>query len=175
MASRTASRDLAPRKGTILLEAGFDELTASIGRRGLHTWEGDDRPPPSIEGLIKEKRLNAGELSRSCADGTVVTLRQSRMIGEMRSGQDGFALTLIRHRGRRAAGAGDQGLQARGRQGSSPINSKRAGARLLGWEASTGDNWHEGCEQHPLPHAGEGSGYVLDRPICGTINDVVRP
>jgi folate-binding protein YgfZ len=86
-------RDLVPEK-SILLEAGFDELSGVDWQKGCYIGQ-ELTARTKYRGLIK-KRLMPVEIDGPApAPGTIVTA-DGREIGEMRSSRDGLGLALLR-------------------------------------------------------------------------------
>jgi folate-binding protein YgfZ len=103
------SRDL-PLEKAILLEAGFDELNGVDWQKGCYIGQ-ELTARTKYRGLIKKRLMPVRVDGVLPPPGTIVTL-DGQEAGEMRSGQDGLALALLRLDAVEAARAGDQTLRA---------------------------------------------------------------
>jgi folate-binding protein YgfZ len=103
------SRDL-PLEKAILLEAGFDELNGVDWQKGCYIGQ-ELTARTKYRGLIKKRLMPVRVDGPLPPPGTIVTLGEQEA-GEMRSGQDGIALALLRLEAVEAARAGDKVLQA---------------------------------------------------------------
>jgi folate-binding protein YgfZ len=87
------SRDLAIEKA-ILLEAGFDELNGVDWKKGCYIGQ-ELTARTKYRGLIKKRLMPVRVDGPLPPAGTLVTF-DGKEAGEMRSGQDGIALALLR-------------------------------------------------------------------------------
>ena len=97
------SRDLPLEKAT-LLEAGFDELNGVDWQKGCYVGQ-ELTARTKYRGLIKKRLMPVRVEGALPAPGTPVTLG-GQEAGEMRSGEDGIALALLRLDAVAAAEAG---------------------------------------------------------------------
>jgi folate-binding protein YgfZ len=97
------SRDLAVEKA-ILLESGFEELNGVDWQKGCYIGQ-ELTARTKYRGLVKKRLMGVRVDGALPAPGTPVMLGDKEA-GEMRSGQDGIALALLRLDAVAAAGAG---------------------------------------------------------------------
>ena len=88
------ARDLIPEK-SILLENGFDELNGIAWDKGCYVGQ-ELTARTKYRGLIKKRLMPVAIDGALPASGTLVTRPDGGEAGEIRSGQDGRALALIR-------------------------------------------------------------------------------
>lgn len=86
--------DLEP-EGTILLEAGFDELSGISWTKGCYMGQ-ELTARTRYRGLLKRRILPVVVEGALPAPGTPVTDAAGAALGEMRSGRDGRAMALLR-------------------------------------------------------------------------------
>jgi folate-binding protein YgfZ len=103
------SRDL-PLEKAILLEAGFDELNGVDWQKGCYIGQ-ELTARTKYRGLVKKRLMPVRVDGPLPPPGTLVMLG-GQEAGEMRSGQDGVALALLRIEAVEAAQGGERVLQA---------------------------------------------------------------
>lgn len=86
--------DLEP-EGTILLEAGFDELSGISWTKGCYMGQ-ELTARTRYRGLLKRRILPVAVDGALPAPGTPVTDAAGAALGELRSGRDGRAMALLR-------------------------------------------------------------------------------
>ncbi|HEY4249963.1 MAG TPA: folate-binding protein [Roseomonas sp.] len=86
--------DLEP-EGTILLEAGFDELSGISWTKGCYMGQ-ELTARTRYRGLLKRRILPVQVQGALPAPGTPVTDAAGAALGELRSGRDGRAMALLR-------------------------------------------------------------------------------
>jgi folate-binding protein YgfZ len=87
------SRDLVPEK-SILLEAGFDELNGIDWHKGCYVGQ-ELTARTKYRGLVRRRLMPVAIDGPTPAPGTVVT-SDGREVGEMRSGESGLGVALLR-------------------------------------------------------------------------------
>jgi tRNA-modifying protein YgfZ len=103
------SRDL-PVEKAILLEAGFDELNGVDWQKGCYIGQ-ELTARTKYRGLIKKRLMPVRVEGALPPPGTPIML-DGQEAGEMRSGQDGIALALLRLEAVASAAASGEALQA---------------------------------------------------------------
>jgi tRNA-modifying protein YgfZ len=103
------SRDL-PVEKAILLEAGFDELNGVDWQKGCYIGQ-ELTARTKYRGLIKKRLMPVRVAGALPPPGTPIML-DGQEAGEMRSGQDGIALALLRLEAVASAAASGEALQA---------------------------------------------------------------
>jgi tRNA-modifying protein YgfZ len=103
------SRDL-PVEKAILLEAGFDELNGVDWQKGCYIGQ-ELTARTKYRGLIKKRLMPVRVAGALPPPGTPVML-DGQDAGELRSGQDGIALALLRLEAVAAAAASGEALHA---------------------------------------------------------------
>jgi folate-binding protein YgfZ len=96
------SRDLETDK-TVLLEAGFDELSGVSWTKGCYMGQ-ELTARTKYRGLLKKRLFPVVITGPLPAPGTPVT-QEGAEVGEMRSGRDGLGLALLRIEAVEAGGA----------------------------------------------------------------------
>ena len=105
------SRDL-PLEKAILLEAGFDELDGVDWQKGCYIGQ-ELTARTKYRGLIKKRLMPVRVDGATPPPGTLVML-EGHEAGEIRSGQDGIALALLRLEAVAASAASGTALEAAG-------------------------------------------------------------